>query len=204
MKKLNLEKNKQALVVVAHPDDEVIWMGGTILNNPEVNWTVYSMCRESDADREPKFRRVCKYLGVRGIISDLDDGNELNEEILHEEAKNLLDKNITEDFDYIFCHGENGEYGHSRHKIVNRAVKQFITNKNKKPEAVFYFSYKKVDDQDARPLAVASDEAEFMVDLDKETYEKKKRIVGEMYGYPMDGIDVGYCTNPEAFSQIKN
>lgn len=62
-----------ALAVVAHPDDETIWMGGTILANPQVKWTVFSLCRADDRDRAPKFRRVCKFLRARAIISDLDD-----------------------------------------------------------------------------------------------------------------------------------
>ena len=64
---------KNALVIVAHPDDETIWMGGTILKNKNWKWTILSLCRKNDADREPKFMEVCSFYGAEGIISDLDD-----------------------------------------------------------------------------------------------------------------------------------
>ena len=51
---------RKAAVIVAHPDDEIIWCGGTILMNPDLQWTVLVLCRGNDADRAPKFYRVLK------------------------------------------------------------------------------------------------------------------------------------------------
>ena len=54
MKDFRFANGKKALIIVAHPDDETIWMGGTILKYTELEWTIYSLCRASDKDREPK------------------------------------------------------------------------------------------------------------------------------------------------------
>ena len=35
----------QAAVVVAHPDDEILWCGGYILTHPEFHWRIVSLCR---------------------------------------------------------------------------------------------------------------------------------------------------------------
>ena len=68
----------RAAVVVAHPDDETLWAGGTLLMSSECHWTVVTLCRRSDTDRAPKFFRVLEYLGAAGTMGDLDDGPEQN------------------------------------------------------------------------------------------------------------------------------
>ena len=66
----------KALVIVAHPDDETIWMGGYILRYTDWDWTVVSLCRVNDEDREPRFRNVCNLFGAESYIFDLDDNEE--------------------------------------------------------------------------------------------------------------------------------
>ena len=51
-------KAKSVLIIVAHPDDETLWAGGTILSHPEWSVFVISLCRASDTDRAPKFNRA--------------------------------------------------------------------------------------------------------------------------------------------------
>jgi len=64
---------QRAAVVVAHPDDEILWCGGYILSHPEFDWRIVTLCRASDPDRAPKFRRVLEQLGAVGEMADLDD-----------------------------------------------------------------------------------------------------------------------------------
>ncbi len=199
MKDFQFTKGKKALIIVAHPDDEIIWMGGTILTHPELDWTVFSLCRSTDQDREPKFRRVCARLGAKAIISDLDDNDILDLVDATREAERLILENIKDvAIDILFTHGKNGEYGHERHVAVHDAVNNLIKSKKLKPGAVFYFNYKK-NRPKQNPLIISLKNSDIEINLAKKIFLEKKKIVAEMYGYPHDGIDVGLCTNPEAF-----
>jgi LmbE family N-acetylglucosaminyl deacetylase len=202
MQSLTLVKNKRAIAIVAHPDDEIIFMGGTIMKNPQIDWTVFSLCRASDKDREPKFWRVCAKNKVKGIIADVEDKDKMNvAKSVPVIAKIITAKLKNKQFDYIFTHGANGEYGHKRHSGVHQAVSKLIDNKILKPEAVFYFNYKKISRHVGAPFTVKAG-TDYLLKLSPTELKKKKEIVAYMYGYEINGIDVSYCTNPEAFKKV--
>src|SRR3989344_9368628 len=136
---------KKALVIVAHPDDETIWMGGMILRNLNWDWTILSLCRKDDPDRAPKFERVCNEYGASCIISDLDDEEDLKldiEDIVDKIESLLVDK----EYNFIFTHGENGEYGHQRHLEVHKAVRRSIEKGLLKCEKLYFFDYLRGDE----------------------------------------------------------
>jgi LmbE family N-acetylglucosaminyl deacetylase len=197
-----LKDKSKALCLVAHPDDEVIWMGGTIMRNPNLDWTVFSLCRGSDADREPKFRRVAAELNVKGIIEDFNDEDTLSLEESIPGIKELILKIVNgQEFDYFFTHGENGEYGHIRHIGTHMAVKELINEGKINAKEIFFFNYKKIN-RKILPV-VPADDSDYILELKPKEYEKKRKIVAEMYGYPYDGIDVNLCSNVEAFKQLR-
>jgi len=199
MTKPKFKPKERALVIVAHPDDETIWMGGFILKHPEMNWTIFSLCRASDADRAPKFFKVCEFFKAKGIMADLDDEGRLSLKQTLPLIESLIKKNIkSKDWDYVFTHGANGEYGHPRHIGIHKIVKKMAENKELKAKNFFYFNYKKISYKQFSPLGAKTD-SDWLLKLTKQDFAKKKKIMTDIYGFAPDGIDTNYCANPEAF-----
>jgi len=201
--KLKLTNHKKALAIVAHPDDETIWMGGTILMHPSVEWTIHCLTRSSDKDREPKFQRICRIYGARAIITDLEDEDNLSQEESVLIIKKLVIAKIKQEkFDYLFTHGSNGEYGHSHHVAAHIAVRELIKDRKLQSRKVYFFNYEKAKGK-KQPSMVANRNSDYKLRLSESIFHIKKRLQAEIHGYTWNGIDNSLCTNPEAFKIYK-
>lgn len=186
--------------MVAHPDDETIWMGGVILANPQVRWTVFSLCRARDRDRAPKFRRVCKFLGARGVISDLDDEEVLNFTQSLPEIRRRIRRAIgASQFAYMFTHGYNGEYGHPRHRGVNRVTREMVRRGEIKTKRLFNFSY----EFDERKNVCRPKKADVFLKLSPTIFKKKRKIVNEIYGFRKSTFEYRTLSKIEYFKLVK-
>lgn len=196
-------KKKEILVIVAHPDDETIWMGGTLLRS-KFKKTIICLCRKEDKDRVPKFKKACKILNAEGHISNLDDGEKgYYKEISEQDIINRILK-ITEGkkYDYIFTHGKNGEYEHIRHMEVHNAVVKMLNKNLLSAEKVFFFSYlpKKNNFQG---YAICNSNADKLIKLNSNQLFMKKKIIKNIYGYQEGGFEEKSSGEIETFD-IKN
>ena len=203
-----VNKNKEVLVVVAHPDDETIWMGGTLLKMKEkggFNITVISLCRKEDKDRYPKFKKACEVLGVKGHIFDLDDGEEsgVYKEVSSEEIiKRILEVTQNKLYDALYTHGKKGEYGHVRHLDVHKAVEEMLRRGLLLAEEIYFFSYKKIKNK-YQGYAIYNSNADKLIKLKKPYLKMKKMIIEEVYGYKKGGFEEESCKEIEAFDLRK-
>lgn len=189
-----------AITIVAHPDDETIWMGGKILREKNWNWIVLSLCRKNDSDRAPKFFRVCRELNAKGFISDLEDEHpEQDLPSLDEVVKRIEPIVHDKVFDFVFTHGENGEYGHKRHKDVHKAVIEMQKKGLLELKSLFCFDYNRVE----QPfMCVPNQSAQEKLELTDEEYRKKQRLIHEVYGFKKDIFEYLSCAKVETFKKV--
>lgn len=199
MENLRLKRGK-ALVLVAHPDDETIWMGGTILSHKNIDWTVLVLCRGDDPDRAPKFFKTEKFLGVKGIISDLEDEGIMDlEESFPEIKKRIKNALKNRKFDYIFTHAKDGEYGHIRHKGAHQVVKKMIKNGELSAGNLFFFSYKR---KEKGGPCTENPKAGFFFGLSSPIFKAKRNIITGIYGFEEHSFECQSCTKIETFNKF--
>lgn len=191
---------KEILIIVAHPDDETIWMGGTLLRS-KFNKTIICLCRKNDRDRAPKFRKACKILGVKNyFISDLDDFEKgYYKEISKQEIiRRILKFTKGKKYDYLFTHGKNGEYGHVRHREIHSAVVEMLSKKLLIAKKVFFFSYSPRENN-FQGYAMYNSNADKLIKLNSNQLLMKKKLIGQIYKYEKDGFEEKSSGEIEAF-----
>ena len=187
----------RAAVVVAHPDDETLWCGGYILAHPEIHWRVVTLCRGSDPDRAPKFRRVLKDLGAVGEMADLDDGPDqvpLPIEQIQATITRLLAGNS---YSLILTHGPRGEYTrHRRHEECCRSVVDLWRSGSIATNRLSLFAY---EDGGHAYLPRVRNDADQRDVLAENVWLEKRRLITEVYGYGVDSWEARTVPREEGF-----
>jgi LmbE family N-acetylglucosaminyl deacetylase len=188
-------------VLVAHPDDETLWAGGTLLSEPDWAPFVTTLCRGSDVDRAPKFFTALTRLAAHGAMADLDDGPAQHPLPDQQVERALLDGLPSRRFDRILTHSPLGEYTrHLRHEEVGRAVlRLWLAGELVAPE-LWLFAY---EDGDGKHLPTAISTADVFRELPIDLWQKKLNIVTQVYGFSPDSWEARATPPREAFYRLK-
>jgi LmbE family N-acetylglucosaminyl deacetylase len=193
---------KFVAIIIAHPDDETLWVGGTILSHP--NWTCFivCLCRKNDIDRAPRFYNALKILKSEGIMGDLDDGPEQNPLDEKEILKAILDLLPDKHFDLVISHKPSGEYTkHIRHQEISKAViKLWNAGKISSPE-LWTFAY---EDGNREYLPKPIEDANIYKTLTKRIWHRKYSIITEIYGFDKNSWEAMTTPKSEAFWKYIN
>lgn len=122
----------RALAVVSHPDDETIFIGGTLLSHPEYHWQILCVTYEQASQRAEEamaaiscYRADGLQIGIR-FLEHVDDNHSESGGIDITRLREQLSEWATW-ADLVVTHNEEGEYGHAAHRAVHRATKAIFS-----------------------------------------------------------------------------
>lgn len=188
---------RNCAVIVAHPDDETLWAGGTMLMNPQARWKVVTLCRKSDPDRSARFFKALEQLNAAGQMGDLDDAPEqtpLSSDLVKNTILELL---VPDEFDLVITHGSGGEYTrHLRHEETGKAVFSLWQTGRLTAKQIWKFAY---EDGHGKYLPVAVQDADLKIELPEKIWQKKHYMITNVYGFTAESFEAKTTPRTEAF-----
>jgi LmbE family N-acetylglucosaminyl deacetylase len=192
---------KAVVIIVAHPDDETLWCGGTILSNTDWNTFVVCLCRGNDKERAPKFFKTLKSYKAKGIMGDIDDGPQqkpIDDEEIDREILRLLPP---WHFDLIITHNPAGEYTrHIRHEEVSRSVIKLWHSGELSASELWTFAY---EDGNRKYYPRPVKNANICNTLSGKVWQKKYNIITRTYGFDKGSFEALTTPAEESFWQFK-
>jgi len=195
-------KKKSVAIIVAHPDDETLWMGGTLLCNPHWDCFILCMCRKNDAERAAKFIKALQVYNADGIMGELDDGPEQKPVESNYIESILMELLPVKHYDMIVTHNPMGEYTrHLRHEEIGETM-MHLWIENKLPcDLLKTFAYQD-ENRMHFPKAIPTADEQFV--LPKVIWRCKYEIITNIYGFIKESWEAETTPKIEAFYNFNN
>jgi LmbE family N-acetylglucosaminyl deacetylase len=195
-------ENTACAVIVAHPDDETLWAGGTILMHPANQWTIITVCRKSDPDRQPKFFAALDIYHATGAMGDLDDGPEQIPLALHRIQETILSLLPQQRYDLILTHSPRGEYTrHRRHEETAEAVIGLVESGRLRAKQLRLFAY---EDGNRAYVPRSIRQADQCVLLPEDIWNEKYRLITKVYQFQADSWEARTTPRSESFWTVQS
>lgn len=135
------------LMIVAHPDDEMLWGGAHLI---EDNYLVVCVTCGGEKERVNEFTSVMHATNDRFIMlgyPDKTNGERDNWDSVREDIiKDVEDIINLKEWEIIVTHNPQGEYGHIHHKMTSAITTDIVKDKTKLYYFGRYHSKKKISE----------------------------------------------------------
>ena len=178
-----IPKDTKKLMIVAHPDDELIWGGSRLF---EDDWFVVCITNGKNKTRHAELDKVMKETGDSYIIMDFPDKVDgkksdwsKDKDTINEYLSDIINMR---DWDEIVTHNPAGEYGHIQHRMTSEMVTSLVEDKEKLMYFGIYYPEKKLEetgstDKNGQPLGrISEKDYERKQDIFKRDYPSQKNI----------------------------
>ena len=130
----------QNLMIVAHPDDEILWGGANLY---KYSYFVVCLTNGYNLDRAKDYRKILKFTKNSGMILDYPDlkDNNVRDDWSEVKIGILKDLSVIVNYKYwnkIVTHGPEGTTGHIHHKKTCEYVTKIVKESNKYKN-LYYF-----------------------------------------------------------------
>lgn len=190
MERLN---SKKVALIVAHPCDETLWAGGTILRHPSWDWFIVCLCGGGETDRVQKYNEALLQLRAKGVIGDLHGGADqkpLNDADVEKTIEDLLPGHY---FDLIISHQPAGDYtSNIWQEETGKAVIRLWHSGKISAGEFWAFAYEDIETAKIHKV------------LTKRIWSKKKRIITETYGFDQSSFEAKTTPLAESFRPFTN
>lgn len=115
----------KAMVMVAHPDDCLIFAYSFIRKYPQHDWTICYLTYSAGDERGREFDTFWRRRNVETkFLGFVDDWHDIeNKKIsFNEELAEQAIADAVKDQDFVLTHNYEGDYGHLHHVFVHNAV----------------------------------------------------------------------------------
>jgi LmbE family N-acetylglucosaminyl deacetylase len=198
----------EALCVVAHHDDAIIWMGGAIqrMRGHGWKWTIAAMC-VPDQNRRRYYEECCQALDSKTLSMSFADyqGGQVFERNSQERMSLDLKNGLGgKRFDWVFTHSRHhsSEYGfHANHIEVATVVAELVQNGQlgNGTSRLAHFSYAPIYGGDGR-ATVARPGSSYYLQLTYGELLTKCEWCSRAPDADTNLYNIGFpCPNPEAF-----
>lgn len=169
IEKINID-GYDNLMIVAHPDDEMLWGGSHLID--ETYLVVCITCGKR-RDRAEEFINVMNETKDQYLMLNYPDktnGKRDNWDKYYKEIEKDLRKIISyKNWNLIVTHNPDGEYGHNHHIMTSKITTDMVNLENKNNKLMYFGKYYKKENVPK------------MDKISEENYKKKMDVILPLY-----------------------